>query len=61
MTETKRVISKQGYIALGIVSAVVSLFLFPPFSGGISILCGIQLFKKYDEGLGLAIIIYVLP
>lgn len=51
----KKEISKNGYLALGIVSAVVALFILPPVFGIVSIVCGVQLFRKFDEGLGLAI------
>jgi hypothetical protein len=53
----KRGISKNGYLALGIVSGIVALFFLPPVFGIVSIFCGIQLFRKFDEGLGLAICI----
>lgn len=51
----EKTISKNGYLALGIVSAVVALLLLPPVFGVVSIVCGVQLFRKFDEGLRLAI------
>lgn len=54
---TKRKISKSGYLALGIVCAIVALIFIPPVFGIVSIFAGVQLFRKYDEGLGLAIVI----
>ena len=54
----KKMISKNGYLALGIVSAVVALFILPPVFGIVSIVCGVQLFRKFDERLGLAICIF---
>ena len=53
----KGIISKSGYLILGIISAIIALFILPPVFGAISIVCGIQLFRKFDEGLGLAICI----
>jgi len=53
----KKRMSKTGYLALGIVSAIVALLILPPVFGIISIFCGVQLYRKFDEGLGLAIII----
>jgi len=53
--EEKKRMGKNGYLALGIVSAIVALFLDPPVFGGVSIFFGIQLFRRFDEGLGLAI------
>ncbi|RSN72537.1 MAG: hypothetical protein DSO07_08235 [Thermoproteota archaeon] len=53
----KKRMSKNGYLALGIVSAIVALLILPPVFGIISIFCGVQLYRKFDEGLGLAIII----
>jgi hypothetical protein len=53
----KKRMGKRGYLALGIVSAIISLFFLPPLFGIISIFCGIQLYRKFDERLGLAVII----
>jgi len=48
----KGIISKSGYLILGIISAIIALFILPPVFGAM-----IQLFRKFDEGLGLAICI----
>lgn len=53
----KKGISKSGYLALGVVCAIVALLFLPPVFGLVSIFAGVQLFRKFDEGLGLAIII----
>lgn len=51
----KKTISKSGYLALGIVTAIVALLILPPVFGVVSVICGVQLFRKFDEGLGLAV------
>lgn len=56
--EGKREISKGGYIALGIIFAVLSLLLFPIIFGIVSIFCGYRVFKKWDEKVGLGIMIF---
>lgn len=46
---SKKRIGKKGYIVLGIVSAIISLFFFPPVFGAISILCAFRVVRKYER------------
>lgn len=48
-------IGKGGYLLIGAVSGLVALIFFPPVFGLISIICGVQLFRKYSELIGFAV------
>ena len=56
--EEKKQMSKRGYTILGIISMIISLLLFPPVFGFLSIFCGYKIHKKWDERLGLTIITF---
>lgn len=49
--------TKFPYILVGIISAVVSLFLLPPVFGILSIFCGYKVYKQKSEGLGIGIMV----
>jgi len=56
--KVKREISKGGYIALGLLFGVISLVFFPIIFGPATIFCGYKIFSKWDERIGLGIMIF---
>ena len=43
----------RGYAAIGVVSGAIAFVFVPIVFGAISIACGIQIFRKYDELRGI--------
>ena len=55
--EGKKEISKKGYTYLGVIFGLLSLLFFPIIFGIVSIFCGYRIFKRWDEKVGLGIMI----
>ncbi len=49
--------SNYPYRAVGIISAIVSLLIFPPVFGILSIFCGYKVYRQDSEGWGIGIMV----
>lgn len=47
-------IGDGGYVLIGAVCGLVALFVYPPGFGVLSMICGVQLFRRRSEPLRLA-------
>lgn len=57
-SEKESRIGQKGYLGIGVVSALVSLVLFPPVFGLISVFSGYQTYKRWNETRGLALMAF---
>lgn len=55
-TEQKQRIGYRGYLAIGVLSALVALVFVPIVFGPITIVCGVQVFRLYNEYHGMALV-----
>lgn len=46
------------YIPFGFISAIISLFIFPPIFGILSIYCGYKAYEQGFKGFGIGVMVF---
>jgi len=56
--ESKSRLGYRGYLWIGIITGAAAVLFFPPVFGAVSIICGIQVYRRFNELHGIAIAIW---
>lgn len=56
--EDKTRLGYRSYLALGILSGLVATVLVPLVFGLLSVFCGLQIFRKFDERVGIVVAVW---
>ena len=51
-------IGKTAYTAIGVLSGAIAFVFVPILFGLLSVFCGVQVFRRYSEYQGLAIMVW---
>lgn len=56
--ESKSRLGYRGYLWIGIISGVVAVLLAPPVFGLLAIVCGVQVYRRFNELHGILLAVW---